>query len=174
VKATKTTGSSAAATNVSAGLLADLYAALNRLVLGSPVIVKPRYKINMKTVCDEAGRDRSSIKTHKGFEDIREAICKAKKATQSPHHSSKADLDTIRQLEERNRSLRRELSLQDEKLTEASETIYRLYLQLHRMEEDREYLLAKVQSARITSQAVEKAFRVIGFDRFIAQNIQNR
>lgn len=166
---TTNSNSPSLAPSVNAGLLADLYAALNRLVLGCPLNVTPGYKINMKTVCEEAARDRSSIKTHKGFKDIRYAIRKAKATAPTSHRSKKKDLDKIRQLKERNRSLREELAARNEKLNEATETIYRLYLQLNRMEEDQKYLLGKVRSARMTSQAVEKAFQVIGFDRFVTE-----
>lgn len=145
-------------------VLIDLAAALDRLRLECPIVMRSPYRINQSTVCKEAGRVRSTIKNTRRFAELKHDIKVA-----SHEHSGK--------LEKRNRPaqnlvvqldrLREQNEALKKSLDDAAQTIYRLYLQLRTMEDDRQYILDRVADARKVSASVDKQFRMLHFDELI-------
>ena len=106
-------------------LLEGLYAALHRLQSERPTRVAVPYRINMKTVCTEAGRHRSSIRSTPQFEQLRRAIAGAT--------APSADVvDRLRretaQLKLKLQRCQSELAEKKEMLAQAGETILRLHV----------------------------------------------
>jgi len=147
-----------------AKMLLELEDALGRLVVGNTLVVKPPYGINQKTVCEEAGRHRTSIKSSPEFAEIKKKIETAeenrRETALGPKHLAVENQSLI----SKNSILAQKLSEAEEALESAAEMIYRLHRQLQATEDDRLYLLQKVEYARKTSRVVDKTFTAMNFD----------
>ena len=151
---------------MSEDVIADLSAALMRLKQNAAINVKGKFKINLSTVCKEAGRHRSAIKKHPKFDRLREEI----RAATEVQERERDELKKVRaQFSERLESLKADNANLEQWLEDAGQTIFRLHFQLKTLEDDREYILARVADARKTSRATNKVFEMMNFDELIAR-----
>ena len=146
--------------------LVDLSTALERLKRDAPIIIKGRYRINLSTVCKEAGRHRSAIKKHRKFDQLRADIQAAAEA----QDRERDELKEVRvHYSQRIEDLKATNAELEQSLDDAAQTIFRLYLQLKTLEDDQEYILEKVADARKTSRATDKVFLLMNFDQLVGR-----
>jgi uncharacterized coiled-coil DUF342 family protein len=118
----------------------------------------------MNTVCKEADRDRSSIKTSDEFAELRSLISvqaalknqrdSASRVSRTEHEKLKTQIDCLRE----------RLSKADEALNDAVETIYDLNVALVNVEEDYRQLMQLLTTIRSTNPTVDKALRLGGLE----------
>lgn len=145
-------------------LIRELSDALQRLVDGNTNLVTAPYKISQKTVCDEADRHRSSIKTSAEFIDLRAKI----EHFANSHQDPEPDPSQLEALLRKNKNLKAKLSEAEATLDSALLMIYELNRQAILTEENQSNLRGHISRLRSTNESVDKAFRVSGFDRLLA------
>ena len=148
-------------------LIDELAAALARLESGAPQIVRAPYKINNKTVSEEAGRHRSTIKTTEAFEQIRSEIARAEAKRIRGSSGERKLRQRIRDLERQKESLKAEKSELATRLQDAGTMLFRIYRQLAELEDQNEYILSKIDEIRRKDHRVNEAFEIASFDQLI-------
>lgn len=145
-------------------LLEELRAALMRLAIGEARRVKPPYRICHKTVCEEAGRDRSSIKTGEPFLEIRAAIRRVAELHDSAKLAPDPRGEEILALTKKLERLSSKLRDSESALDSAVVMIHDLHRELLQLESHKRQLYESLDCVRRANPSIDRELRLAGID----------